>query len=88
MSDKSHSSAYCRMGLLPMKTQASIGTPVSCVTSAMGWMSTISVRAAQLARMRSRWSEISRQSAQDGFALVRTRARQAHVSSLDTQTFP
>src|ERR1022692_4680664 len=28
MSDSSHSSAYWRMGLLPMKTQASIGTPV------------------------------------------------------------
>jgi hypothetical protein len=28
MRDSSHSSAYCRIGLEPMNTQASIGTPV------------------------------------------------------------
>jgi hypothetical protein len=45
-----------------MNTHASIGTPVFCTTSAIGWMSTIMVRAAQLALMRSLWSAISRQS--------------------------
>src|ERR1039457_5317214 len=58
-----HSSAYWRMGLLPINKAASIGTPVSCETSAMGRMSTIMVRAAQLGRMRIRRLEISRQSA-------------------------
>src|SRR5208283_1425123 len=51
------------MGLLPINMRASIGTPVSCETSAIGRISTIMVRAAQLGRMRIRWSEISRQSA-------------------------
>ena len=60
MCSMSHSSAYCRMGLLPMKRQASIGTPVFCESSAMGWMSTMSVRPAQLGRIRRFDSSISR----------------------------
>ena len=62
MWSRSHSSAYWRTGLEPIKTQASMGMPVSWLTSAMGWMSTIRVRAAQLGRMFIRLSEISRQS--------------------------
>ncbi|KPK05895.1 MAG: hypothetical protein AMS20_05520 [Gemmatimonas sp. SG8_28] len=33
---RSHSSAYWRIGLDPMNTHASIGTPVRCTTSAIG----------------------------------------------------
>jgi hypothetical protein len=56
----SHSSAYCRIGLEPMNTHASIGTPVRCTASAIGWMSTTIVRAAQFAPIRSPLSAISR----------------------------
>ena len=44
-------SAYCRMGLDPMKAQHSMGTPVRCWISAMGLMSAAIVRAAQFARI-------------------------------------
>ena len=61
MWSRSHSSAYWRIGLEPMKTQASIRAPVFCDTSTIGWMSTIMVRAAQFGWMRRPWSTISRQ---------------------------
>ncbi len=44
-----HPSAYWRSGLEPMKAQHSIGMPARCEISAIGWMSAITVRAAQLA---------------------------------------
>ena len=57
------SSAYWRTGEEPMNVAASTGTPVSCVIRAMGATSARTVRAAQLARIRSPASAISRASA-------------------------
>ena len=52
-------SAYWRIGEEPMNVHTSIGSPTFCEISITGVMSWISVRAAQLARMRSPASRIS-----------------------------
>jgi hypothetical protein len=55
-------STYCRSGLEPMKAQHSMARPVRWAISTIGTMSATTVRAAQLARTRSRASAISRAS--------------------------
>ena len=49
----SQPSAYWRMGEEPMKQETSMEMPTRCEMSTMGWMSSATVRAAQLGAMRS-----------------------------------
>src|SRR5438132_8672050 len=53
MRSRVQSSAYCRIGEEPMKVAASIGIPTSSATRTIGSTSAITVRAAQLGKMRS-----------------------------------
>ena len=57
-----HPSAYWRIGEEPMKQEASMAMPVRCEISTIGWMSAITVRAAQLGAIFSFCSTISRAS--------------------------